>query len=117
MEEAERKNLLQSIEMSGAVEGKVKVFINTELSNVIDMSSGRKRLKPYKAALFRMILSQPLSLSRLSPFEIRCLNCNKVITYPAWHYELKFDGSILEYFVCFSEVSPSRVGFFCGANR
>lgn len=111
-----RASLLKSIELQGSVSSNsrtTKVYVNESLSNVLDSSSGKRRIRPFKVSLFNLILSQPLTLHTLSPFEIRCLNCSKVITYPAWHYELKFDGSIFEYFVCFSETSVSKVTLNC----
>jgi len=120
MDESLKKNLLKSIELSGSVEevvNDIKVIINGELSHVIDKSSGKPRIRPFKAKLFNLILSQPLSLGPLSPFEIRCLSCRNVISYPAWHYELKFDRNIFHYFVCFSEVSSSVVSLNCKKGR
>lgn len=108
--------LLQQIEMSGGVDNTtspIRVLINEQLSNVLDFSSGKKRIRPLRAEQFQMILSAPLGLKGLSPFEIRCLHCKQVISYPAWHFELKFDKNIFEYFVCFSQASPLKVALNC----
>ena len=116
MDDNLKNELLKSIELSGSVntdDRRVNIIINGELHNILDKSSGKTRIRPFKVGLFNLILSQPLSLSRLSPFEIRCLNCGKVINYPAWYYELRFDRNILVYFVCFSETSSDRVSLNC----
>ena len=104
-----KSSLLKSIELSGSVENEsseVKILINKNLDNILDSGSGKVRLRPVWASKFNLILSQPGELLALSPFEIRCLHCKRVISYPAWNLRLKFDRSIMMYFLCFSEVSP-----------
>ena len=120
MDDNLRDSLLKSIELSGGIEvetSPVKILINEGLQNVIDLSSGRKRIKPIRAGQFSLILSQPSSLLSISPLEIRCLNCKRVISYPSWWLELRFDKNTFHYFVCFSEVSPNRVSLDCSKRR
>ena len=116
MDESLKKSLLQSIELSGSVSvenSSASITVNGELSNVLDKSSGKPRIRPAKVSQFHLILSQPVSLLALSPFEIRCLHCKRVISYPSWWLQVKFDRNILVYFVCFSETSPNRVSLDC----
>lgn len=116
MDENLKNSLLRSIELEGSVDNEnssIKITVNGGLSNVVDKSSGKARIRLARVNQFNLILSQPRGLLSLSPFEIRCLNCKKVISYPAWHLELKFDRNIFEYFVCFSETSSSKVALNC----
>ena len=112
----DKLSLLRSIELLGStseVESEKRIIINGELSNVIDKSAGRAKIRLSKSNLFNLIVSQPSLLLALSPFEIRCLSCKKVISYPAWHYTMKFDRNEFHYFVCFSETSPHQVKLDC----
>ena len=98
-----KEDLLKSIALTGSVEESeaiVKVKINENLDNILDKSSGKLRLRPAKAKVFNSILSQPLELSALNPFEIRCLNCGRVISYPAWWMKIEFNVNTFHYFLC-----------------
>lgn len=116
MDENLKKALLQSIEAEGSAEVEftpVRVIVNGQLSNILDRSSGKARIRAHRVNQFHLILSQPKGLLNLSPLEIRCLNCHRVISYPAWHLELKFDRNTFEYFLCFSETSVVRASLNC----
>lgn len=120
MDDNLKNSLLRSIELGGSADSDiapVRVIINGELNNIIDRSSGKPRIRANRVGQFNLILSQPVPLKSLSPFEIRCLNCHKVISYPSWYLELRFDRNTFHYFVCFSEVSPSKVALTCGVRR
>lgn len=120
MKQEDLSNILKNIELTGGVTnepGKV-IYVNKGLDNIIDRSNGKPRISPAKVLQFNLILSQPNELNSLSPFEIRCLGCNKVISYPSWLLEVKFDKSTFFYFVCFSQISPLRVKLgICPINR
>lgn len=116
MDDKAKLDLLKSIELSGSVDREVSLVtinINKGLENILDFSSGRKRIRGMRATQFSLIVAKPAGLSALSSLEIRCLNCGRVISYPCWHLEVKFDRNIFEYFVCFSENSPNRVSLNC----
>jgi len=103
-----KSSLLKQIELSGSVSEDsaiIKPHINRELSNVLDESSGKIRIKPSltnSSRGFNLILSSPASLSAINPLQIRCLNCKKVISYPAWHYVKEFARNHFHYFICFN---------------
>lgn len=99
-----RQRLLKSIELSGSTIDDVasKQLINVNPDNVIDLSSGRPRIKPLLVGRFVFVSSQPTELAELSNLTIRCLNCGKVISYPAWWLKLEYSVSSFHYFICFN---------------
>lgn len=119
MKQNELDSLLKNIELTGSVsvESSGVVYINKAIENITDRSSGKIRITPARINQFSLILSQPSQLSALSPLEIRCLSCGRVISYPSWWSEVKFDKNTFHYFVCFSQISPSRVKLgLCSVN-
>lgn len=100
-----KDDILKSIELSGSVSDDSKVIkpiINGNLDRVIDKSSGRKRLRPAISNKFNVLLASPKSLSALSPFEIKCLHCGRIIQYPCWHWASEYAVNIFHYFLCYN---------------
>lgn len=103
--------ILRQIELSGSITDRIKInhLINNNPNNVIDNSSGRNRIRTNKVDSFKLILSSPFEA--VNPLEIKCLNCGRVIKYPAWHCELQFDINHFHYFVCFA--GTEKVKLIC----
>lgn len=120
IDETLKSSILKSLELTGSVDSEssaIIVHVNKSLDNVIDSSSGRKRIRPSKEKMFGLILSQPLSLRAISSLEIRCLACGRVISYPAWHYWIAFSVNVFHYFVCFDGREPSKPTVNCKNRR
>jgi len=110
--------LLKSIALTGSAEASpIKIHLNEALNNVIDMSSGKARIKPTIRNKFTLILSQPKSLEALSNLEIRCLSCKKVISYPAWWLVIKYDVNEFNYFVCFDSRENKHPILACSRGK
>lgn len=110
------KDLLKSIELSGVADeasASEKHLINSNLHNVIDISSGKIRLRKSVAEKFNLIVGRPEGLKALSPAEIRCLYCRRVISYPGWYYKIEYAVNVFHYFVCFDGQSPDKPKFNC----
>ncbi len=105
MNEELAKEMLRSIALGGNAESRIKTIIVTgkddNLNHILNLSSGAARLQTNVISRFKLILSQPQSLSILNPFEIRCALCKSVISYPCWYYEVKYAVNHFHYFVCF----------------
>lgn len=100
-----KDDILKSIELSGSVSEESKTIkpqINKNLDRVIDKSSGKKRLRPAIVNKFNILLTSSASLSAMNPFEIRCLNCNRIISYPCWHWASEYAVNIFHYFLCYN---------------
>ncbi len=98
----DKDKLLKSIELSGGTDDlKIRQLVNENLSNVLDVSAGKQRIKPKSLNKFSLILERPASLNALSSTEVRCLCCNKVIAFPTWYCGLMFSVNLFHYFVCF----------------
>lgn len=94
-----KSELLKSIELSGGVDSlpEKKVLINSALEMVLDRSTGKTRIRPSKVKLFSLIYENIISGNNL---DLRCLNCGKVITLPAWHLKIELNRNEFHYFVC-----------------
>ena len=109
------EELLKQIEGSGTIEdsnslpGNLKkvIKLNENLGQVLDTSSGKTRIRPAKVGLFNVILSQPAELEDIHSFEIRCLNCSKVLTYPGYLAKIGYDRNVFYYFLCFNNGNVS----------
>jgi len=103
----EKQDILNSISMSGAA-SKENIQTNhiilgsrQNLNHIANNSSGLLKIYPSIAKKFDLILNQPSILSPLSPFEIRCVLCKRVISYPCWYYNKKYAINHFHYFICF----------------
>lgn len=117
MNTKEKEALLRQIENLGRSvsfeDFGVDIKVNENLDLILDRSSGKTRIRNARARMFNLTLSQPEIIAHLSPFEVRCLWCKSVISYPCWSATVKFDRNTFLFFVCFSEVSPSDVKLTC----
>lgn len=99
--------ILRSIGLEGAASEENK-SVNIVLGNranlghVINLASGLPQIRPNLRNKFDLILSQPEALQALSPLQVRCCLCNRVISYPAWHYHVKYAVNHFHYFICFT---------------
>lgn len=103
-----KNSILQSIALEGASldENKsINLIIASRSSSLslLHLYSGLPKLRPNLARKFQLILSQPASLSILSPLVIRCCLCGKVISYPAWYMNQRFAVNWFHYFICFDK--------------
>ena len=105
--------LLRNIALAGNAEAKIKPIINGNLNHILNLSSGAARIQTNVVGRFKLILSQPQSISILNPFEIRCSLCKKVISYPCWYYNVKYAVNHFHYFVCFDSNSADKVNTKC----
>ena len=113
IDETIKAEILKNISISGSVDEKVKLIINGNINHVLNFGSGAVRLQTNVVRKFSLILSQPAILSTFNPFEIRCALCKRVISYPAWYYEVKYAVNHFHYFICFDKDSPSKPSTSC----
>jgi hypothetical protein len=112
MDDKLRLEIIKSISLQGGIDSITeKPIINGNTGHVLSKSSGLVRIK--HGDKFGLILSLPLSLSALNPFEIRCVICNKIISYPAWYYHVSYLVNSFHYFVCFDPASPLKPTIKC----
>jgi hypothetical protein len=102
------EEILRSIETEGASleENKTVHLVlgsRSNLNHIAGVGSGTMKIYPSIAKKFSLILSTPESLKILHPFEIRCVMCKKVISYPAWYYNIKYSVNHFHYFVCMND--------------
>lgn len=95
------RDILQSIESFGTPESVRTIEINQALGLVLDYSSGKIRLRSAAAKKLSLEISSPLP-STISPLSVRCLYCNRVISYPVWHMSIARTGKEFHYFLCFN---------------
>lgn len=107
-----QKQILESINKSGKSETP-ELKINTNIDHVLSFSSGSARLQTTLLRKVVLILSKPLGLRELSSQQIRCCLCHRVISYPAWYYEVKYAVNNFHYFVCFDFDSPTKPNTKC----
>jgi len=103
----QQKEILDSIASSGRVEEK-EIKINSNINHVLSFSSGAARIQSTFVRKAQLILSQPAILQSLSNFQIRCALCHRVISYPAWYYNIKYSVNQFHYFVCFDNLNPTK---------
>lgn len=109
MDEQTRKEILEAIEAQGFIENdKIKLASEENLHNIVDYSSGLRKIRANKRKDFTLIISQPKELSKLYNVQIRCCFCHKVISYPAWYYRVGYNVNSIHYFVCFDAAEPSK---------
>lgn len=114
----DKNEVLRSIELGGASseENKtVNVVLGSRnnLNHIAGRSSGTLKIYPSISRKFSLILSIPSALKTLTPFEIRCVMCKNVISYPCWYYSVRYNINHFHYFVCFDSGSPSLVNTKC----
>ena len=111
-----KESILSSIALSGSASKDSAIILQHLPSHpnaIIDSSSGLARIRTNLVSQFKLILSQPLALSSLSNFKIRCCLCHEVITYPCWYYNVKYVLNHFHYFVCFDSESHRKVNCKC----
>lgn len=109
------RDMLKAIELTGAVdEGSAQQkpiicnIFNGNMNQVLNFSSGTLSIQSAVARKFGLILSTPEELRAMSPFEIRCCLCRKVISYPSWYYSIKYNVNHFHYFICFDKNCTSK---------
>lgn len=119
IEEKDKNEILKSISLSGSASIEYQKINNivlgsrTNLNHIAGVSSGSLKVYPSISKRFNLILSIPSFLNVLSPFEIRCVLCKRVISYPCWYYSIKYAVNHFHYFVCFDSDSPNKVSTKC----
>lgn len=108
-----KNEILTNIALVGDTSTKVKLIIRGNLNHIINLSSGSPRLQTSIVNKFKLILSQPDSLTVLNPFEIRCALCKKVVSYPCWYYNIRYSVNHFHYFICFDSESPNNPSTRC----
>ncbi len=85
------------------------------LNDITSRSSGRLAIKPsiLKQDKFSLILSKPSALEAFDWHEIHCCLCDRIVSYPIWHYEIKYSINRLHYFICFDSASPTKPSINC----
>lgn len=105
----DKNEILKSIEIGGAADDE-----NKSVKNIVADSSHRQMVLSSSSGLarinrpFKLILSTPLALKALSPFEIRCCLCRKVISYPCWYHNVRYAINNFHFFVCFDASSGGK---------
>lgn len=123
MEEHEKKQILKSIALTGgASEESAKTMpiianLDQAKDSLIDRSGGLPRIKAHLTKKFNLILAQPLAIREMSSLEIRCCLCGNVISYPAWHYVVKFTLNVMHFFVCFDSSKTDKPTTRCMRRR
>ena len=118
IDETQKQEILKAISLEGAAlpENKTTNLIlgsRNNLNHIAGVSSGTLKIYNSIASKFKLILSQPSFLSALNPFEIRCVLCKRVISYPCWYYSIRYTVNHFHYFVCFDSDSPNKVSTKC----
>lgn len=105
-----KDEILNSISYSGEAEKTVHLILGSRnnLNHIAGVSSGSLRIYPSMIKKFNLILSQPLQLQALNPFEIRCVLCKRVISYPCWYYSIRYAVNHFHFFVCFDSGSADK---------
>ena len=111
-------DILRSISLEGAAseENKsVNIVLGSRknLEHIVSLSGGMPKIKPSVLKAFTMILAQPLALGALSPLSIRCALCGRVISYPAWYYQVRYVTNWFHYFICFDETNSRHATTRC----
>lgn len=112
------KEMLKAISLQGSVEednAEVHLVLGSRnnLNTVMNFTSGLPKIRPDIVKKFKLILSTPALLSSLSPFEIRCCMCKRVIRFPCWYYSIRYVVNHFHYFVCFDPNSSDKVSAKC----
>ena len=109
-----KNELLKNISLSGAAseenasEIQIVLGSRTNLNHILNLSSGMPRIRGNVISKFKLLLSQPLTLQALNPFQIRCCLCQSVISYPAWYYSIRYSVNHFHYFICFDSNSTNK---------
>lgn len=112
IDENTKSSLLKQIALSGAIDNAIETpVINGNLNHILHRASGLPRIRIPER--FKLLLSLPQTLQGVSPFEIRCALCNRVISYPAWYHSVKYSINVFHYFVCFDATSPLKPTIAC----
>jgi hypothetical protein len=108
-----KDSMLKSIMTSGQTE-EISIQVNTNISDILNLSSGSARLQSSVVRKAKLILSKPLNLHSLSSLQIRCCLCHKIINYPCWYYEVKYAVNHFHYFICFQpSADNTKPNTFC----
>jgi hypothetical protein len=108
----DKDDILDSISRFGKTEEEA-IKLNTNINHVLSFSSGAARIQTTCIRKAKLVLSQPLELAILNPFQVRCVLCKKVISYPCWYYDIKYTVNHFHYFLCFDADSPSKPSTKC----
>lgn len=110
-----RTSVLKSIAIAGETEAKITAIIGSRnnLTAILDMSNGSPRLTRTVIKRAVLILYQPSALAGFDRREIRCALCNSQITYPTWHYEVKYAVNQFHYFICFNADTSDKPSTKC----
>ena len=107
IDENTKKEILDSITKYGKTEAE-ELNVNTNIGDVVTFSSGSPRIQRTVTRKATLILGQPKELKDLSNVQIRCVLCNRVISYPAWYYKVEYAINRFHYFICFDAASIAQ---------
>lgn len=107
------EQMLRNIALGGKADSKIKPIVGGNINHILNLSSGSARLQTNVVNRFALILNQPQSISILNPFEIRCVLCKRVISYPAWYYNIKYAVNHFHYFICFDSERSDKPSTKC----
>lgn len=119
MDEQLKAEILKKLELEGssseenAERHNIILGSRNNLNHIINLGDGRAKIRKALIPKFQFIIGQPKVLAALSPFEIRCCLCKRVISYPAWYYRQEFVINHLHFFVCFDPESRTEVTARC----
>ena len=107
------KEMLRNIALTGAVNEENSIIKPViagigNLDVIVNRSAGLPRIRDDKVKQFGLIIQQPVLLAILNSFEIRCCLCRRVISYPAWYYEIQYAVSHIHFFICFDSNSSTK---------
>jgi hypothetical protein len=113
MDDNIKSDILKSIELLGVSDSRnapIKIVIGSRghSSQILDFANGLPKVRAGIAKQFDLILSVPSSIKALSPFEVRCSLCERVISYPAWYHKVKYVTNVIHYFICFDSSDSSK---------
>jgi hypothetical protein len=114
MDENLKNEILKTIALTGVVDNPTfNPMVGVNANELMELGKGLPRIKYRLVDKFKLILSQPLSIKALNPFEIRCCLCKKIITYPCWYMEVRYVRNWFHYFVCFDSSNNTKVTARC----
>lgn len=113
-----KSELLRNIELVGSSDSdnastSIVIANRSHLNLVTTKSSGTIKIIPRLVNQFQLTISCPQALRAMSPLDIRCCLCRKVITYPCWYYKVSYAVNAFHFFVCFDRNSSTKVNSKC----
>jgi hypothetical protein len=112
----QQEELLKSIELEGGIDKKqIHLILGSKqnISHIAGNSTGRLRLHAKVIRDSKLIFDKLESLASLHQSQIRCSLCSQVISYPCWHYTIKYAVNEFHHFICFDETNSLKPSVKC----